>query len=208
MMTNKPGKRGVLVVFSGPSGSGKGTILGRVLQERDDTVVSVSATTRAPRAGEIDGVHYFFKTREQVERMIAEDALLEWAQYSDNYYGTPLAFLEENLSAGRNVVLEIEVQGAHKVFEKFPGVASVFICIPSLKVLEQRLRDRGTETDEVVRKRMAAAAGELRQAGDYRYIVMNDDLDRAVRDVHAILDAEGLRSERVINTVTEVLEHA
>jgi guanylate kinase len=132
----KKNKRGALVVFSGPSGSGKGTILGRVLQERDDTVVSVSATTRLPRTGEVDGVHYFFKTREQFESMIAGDELLEWAQYSDNYYGTPKAFLEENLSAGRNVVLEIEVQGAHKVFEAFPEVASVFICIPSLQVLE------------------------------------------------------------------------
>ena len=204
----KKNKRGALVVFSGPSGSGKGTILARVLQERDDTVVSVSATTRLPRTGEVDGVHYFFKTREQFESMIAGDELLEWAQYSDNYYGTPKAFLEENLSAGRNVVLEIEVQGAHKVFEAFPEVASVFICIPSLQVLEQRLRGRGTETEEVIRKRLSAAAGELRCAADYQYIVMNDDLDRAVRDVHAILNAEGLRSTRVINTVTEVLENA
>lgn len=205
MMKNN---RGVLLVFSGPSGSGKGTILNRVLKERNDTVVSISATTRAPREGEQNGVQYFFKTRQEFESMIANNELLEWAQYSDNYYGTPKAFLEENLSQGRNVVLEIEVQGAHKVFEAFPDVASVFICIPSLEILEQRLRGRGTETDEVVRKRMAAAAGELRCAADYQYIVMNDNLDRAVHEIHAILDAERVRSARVINTVTEVLEHA
>lgn len=199
-------KRGTLIILSGPSGCGKGTVLSQVLADRDDTVLSVSMTTRAPRPGDVDGVQYHFRTREQFEQTIAEDGLLEYAEYSGNYYGTPIGPIEQLLAAGTNVVLEVEVQGAEKVMARCPDHLSMFILPPSLAELERRLRGRGTETEESIARRMAAAVEEIRHAGSYQYIVLNDDLDTAVRRVNTIIDAELMRYSHMENTVLEVMK--
>ncbi len=197
-------KRGMLIILSGPSGCGKGTVLKALLQKRQDMVVSVSVTTRAPRPGEEDGVHYFFRTREEFERMIADNELLEYAEYNGNYYGTPLPPIDAWLDEGKNVVLEIEVQGAEKVMHKLPDAVSMFIVPPSAAVLEERLRGRGTETEEVILGRLAAAKREFAAAKLYQYIVCNDVVDNAVEQIETILKAESMRYDRIKNTLTEV----
>lgn len=199
-------KRGMLLILSGPSGCGKGTVLRELLAKRQDTVVSVSVTTRAPRPGEEDGVHYFFRTREEFEQMIEKDELLEYAEYSGNYYGTPLPPLEAWLDNGKNVVLEIEVQGAEKVMQKLPEAVSMFIVPPSVADLENRLRGRGTETEDVILGRLAAAKREFAAAKLYQYIVVNDEIENAVQQIETILQAESMRYERMKNTLTEVEE--
>lgn len=188
--------RGLLIVFSGPSGCGKGTIMERLLAARPDTMLSVSVTTRQPRPGDVDGVQYFFRTREQVEEMIRDDALLEYAQYNGNYYGTPRAAVEEQLAAGRNVILEIEVQGALKVMSRVEDYVSVFLLPPSMEELERRLRGRGTETEESVQNRLRAAYDEVAQADKYQYLVKNDEVDAAVQRISTIIDAEKMRCDR------------
>lgn len=197
-------KRGLLIVLSGPSGCGKGTVVSRVLSERDDTVLSVSVTTRAPRPGETDGVEYFFRTREQVEEMIRNDELLEFAQYSGNYYGTPRAAVEALLEQGKNVILEIEVQGALQVMGREPDHVSVFLGIPSMEELERRLRHRGTETEERITSRLSAAHYELQHVDQYQYLVLNDEVPLAVQRLNAIIEAEKLRYSRM-KTIMEEL---
>lgn len=182
--------RGLLIVFSGPSGSGKGTVLSELLAMRDDTVISVSVTTRAPRPGDVEGVHYFFRTHEQVEEMIKNDELLEYASYNGNYYGTPRAAVEQQLNDGKNVILEIEVQGAEKVMAKVPDHVSVFLAVPSMEELERRLRTRGTETEESVCNRMHAAEEELKHIGSYQHVVLNDDVKTAAARINALIEAE------------------
>ncbi|MBQ6706855.1 MAG: guanylate kinase [Clostridia bacterium] len=190
-------KRGMLIILSGPSGCGKGTVVKELLSRRDDTVLSVSVTTRSPRPGEVDGTHYFFRTKEQFEEMIQRDELLEYASYSGNYYGTPLPPIEEWLNAGKNVLLEIEVQGAQKVMERCPDHVSVFIAAPSLEVLEQRLRGRGTEAEEVIERRLNAAKEEMATAERYRYYVVNDEVELAVQRIETILAAESMCYHRM-----------
>lgn len=197
-------KRGMLIILSGPSGCGKGTVLKAFLEKREDTVVSVSVTTRAPRPGEEDGVHYFFRTRADFEQMIENEELLEYAEYNGNYYGTPLPPLQAWLDEGKNVVLEIEVQGAEKVMKKLPDAISMFIIPPSMENLEKRLRGRGTETEEVILGRLAAAKREFEAARLYQYIVCNDEIDNAVEQIETILKAESMRYERMKNTLAEV----
>ncbi len=200
--------RGFLIVLSGPSGCGKGTVVSRLLAERDDTVLSVSVTTRTPRAGDVDGVHYFFRTREQVEQMIREDELLEYAQYNNNYYGTPKAAVEAQLAAGRNVILEIEVQGAEKVMERWgEAYVSLFLAAPSLAELETRLRGRGTEKEEEIQNRLTAAHEELQHIGSYEYLVVNDEVELAVKRINAIIEAEKLRLVRNTSRL-EALQYA
>lgn len=182
--------RGLLIVFSGPSGSGKGTVLSELLAMRDDTVISVSVTTRAPRPGDVEGVHYFFRTHEQVEEMIKNDELLEYASYNGNYYGTPRAAVEQQLNDGKNVILEIEVQGAEKVMAKVPDHVSVFLAVPSMEELERRLRARGTETEESVCNRMHAAEEELKHIDSYQHVVLNDDVKTAAARINALIEAE------------------
>ncbi len=199
-------KRGMLIVLSGPSGSGKGTIIKSLLQQREDTVLSISVTTRDPRPGEEDGIHYFFRTREDFERMIGENALLEYAEYNGNYYGTPEDAITRWLNQGKNVLLEIEVQGAEKVMDFRSDLVSIFITIPSMAELERRLRDRGTETEDKIRGRMDVARRELTRAFRYDYVVLNDEVELAVKRINTIIDAEQMRYSRMENYVLEVLD--
>ena len=199
-------RRGMLIVLSGPSGSGKGTIIKSLLQQREDTVLSISVTTRAPRPGEEDGVHYFFRTREDFEELIRRNALLEFAEYNGNYYGTPEEAITGWLNQGKNVLLEIEVQGAEKVMDFRSDLVSIFITIPSMAELERRLRDRGTETEDKIRGRMEVARRELTRALRYDYVVLNDEVELAVKRINTIIDAEQMRYARMENYVLEVLE--
>ena len=182
-------RKGLLVVVSGPSGAGKGTIC-QALLEKTPLAYSVSATTRKPRAGEVEGESYYFLSVEAFEKMIEKDELLEWAKVYDNYYGTPLKKVEEKLAAGEDILLEIDTQGAMKVREKFPEGVYIFILPPSLAELERRIRGRDTETEDVLQKRLAAAIDEIEAGKCYKYVVTNDEVDGAVDSVCAILAAE------------------
>ncbi|MBQ8927992.1 MAG: guanylate kinase [Oscillospiraceae bacterium] len=186
-------KRGRLIVVSAPSGCGKGTILGRVLQDRERFFYSVSATTRAPREGEENGVHYLFYTREAFERCIKGELFLEYAEYCGNYYGTPLAPIEVHLNMGQDVILEIEVQGAMQIREKRPDASFIFIAPPSPAALRERLTNRGTEDAETIEKRVQQAEKELTCVDAYDYCVINDDLDTAVADFLAVVRAIELK---------------
>ena len=179
--------RGKLIVVSGPSGAGKSTVIGKVMERRSDLCFSVSATTRKPRDGEVDGVNYFFVTGTEFDRMIGDDELLE---YNRDNYGTPRAYVEEKRRAGMHVLLDIEVQGARQVRERVPEAIKIFIIPPSLQVLEQRLRGRGTETEEQIQRRLARARGEYREADFYDYVVINDNLETAANELNAIITAE------------------
>lgn len=189
--------KGLLIVFSGPSGSGKGTILHEVLASDPSVMLSVSATTRSPREGEENGVNYFFIQKEEFEEMIANDGMLEHACYCGNYYGTPRKPVEEALDAGKDVILEIEVQGALQIKEKFPECVTIFILPPSMEVLDHRLHKRQTEDEPTIQKRLAQAKEELKMAPEYDYAVVNGELETAVEDMKAILRAEHCRAARI-----------
>lgn len=181
---NKPG---VLIVFSGPSGAGKDTVLKELMAGEPNIVLSISATTRAPREGEQDGKDYFFLTRPQFEEMIQQGEMLEHAEYCDNYYGTPRRPVEEALAQGKDVILEIEVAGASQIIRSCPGCVSIFLMPPSLEVLENRLRRRQTDSEEAIQKRLAKAKEEMGHASAYSHVVVNNELDKAVAEVAAIL---------------------
>ncbi len=181
-------KRGKLVVYTGYSGVGKGTVMKR-LRELDDKVkLSVSCTTRKPREGERDGVEYYFVTKDEFERLIGEDGFLEYAEYCDNYYGTPEKAVDEMLDKGYNVFLEIEVQGGMQVMKKRPDCVSIFIVPPSMEELEKRLRTRGTEDEQTILKRLAAVEEEKKYKKFYQHSVLNDDVDRAAKEILSILE--------------------
>lgn len=199
--------KGMLIVVSGPSGCGKGTVLAEVLKD-SRFFYSVSATTRSPRPGEIDGVNYYFLTKEKFEETIENGGMLEYAQFCGNYYGTPKKAVEDMLLEGKHVILEIEVKGAMKIKEKCPGAVFIFILPPSLKELRRRLNKRGTETEEVIEKRLSEAAGEISQAYKYDYAVVNGELSEAVDDLLAVIRAEEIRTENSKNIIDEVLENA
>lgn len=180
-------RKGTLYVFTGPSGTGKGTLLSRLMAADNRLFFSISATTRAPRPGEVDGVQYYFLSKADFEEKIAQNAFLEHAKYVDNYYGTLEAPVNEKLDAGYDVILEIEVQGAMQVHEKRPDAVMVFIAPPSFEELAHRLRGRGTEDEEKVCRRLETAQRELQYADRFDHVVVNDEIDRAVRELQGIL---------------------
>ena len=180
--------RGVLTVISGFSGAGKGTVV-KELVNRYGYVLSISATTRQPRQGEQNGREYFFKTKEEFQKMIEEKQLIEYARYVENYYGTPKQYVVEQLNAGKDVILEIEMQGALNVRNIMPEANLIFLTPPSVQVLEERLRGRGTETDEVIAMRMARAKEECQYMPQYDFIVVNDDLEKCVEDMHCLIQS-------------------
>ena len=187
---------GVLSVISGFSGVGKGTIV-KKLVEKEGYALSISATSRAPRQGEVHGREYFFLTREEFHSMIENDGLIEWAEYVNNFYGTPREYVEERLAGGEDVILEIEPQGALKVKAQYPEAVLIFIVPPNVKELENRLIGRGTEEPETIKKRLKRAAEETAFIENYEYIVINDDIEDAVSDIHHIIQAASHKRERV-----------
>lgn len=193
--------------MSGPSGVGKGTVCSVLRRKVPDLVYSVSATTRKPRKGEIDGVNYFFKSREQFQEMIDSDALLEYAEYVGNYYGTPRDFVEKTLESGKDIILEIEVQGALKVKEKFPEGVFIFLMPPSLDELKQRIEGRGTESKDAIDHRMSVAIEEIGLLRHYDYAVTNDDIEAACHRIQCIVVAEHCRRERVMGDFA-AMQHA
>lgn len=200
-------KRGLLIVLSGPSGVGKGTVRAAIFSKGEQKFVySISATTRKPRTGETDGVDYFFKTREEFEQMIQNKQLLEYAEYVGNYYGTPLEYVENTLATGKDVFLEIDVQGAIQVRELMPEGVFIFLTPPDLNELESRIVNRGTDSDEVIAKRMKTAREELELMKYYDYSVVNDTVDNAVQKIEAIIQTEHLRIVRNLDTIEELEE--
>ena len=186
--------RGSLIVLSGFAGVGKGTVLKSLFETHEGYAYSVSATTRSPRPGEVDGVHYFFVSRERFEQMIANDELLEYACYVDNYYGTPKAYVDSKLEDGFDVILEIEVQGALNIKKKVPDAILIYILPPSAVTLRDRLTGRGTETPDVIRKRMERAAEEAVGVEQYDYIVVNDDADECAQELNSLIRAQRHRT--------------
>ncbi|PRO65281.1 guanylate kinase [Alkalicoccus urumqiensis] len=199
-------EKGLLIVLSGPSGVGKGTVCG-ALREKDTQIkYSVSATTRKPREGEVDGINYFFKSHEEFERMIAEGDMLEHAKYVSNYYGTPRKYVEEELEKGHDVILEIEVQGALQVKESFPEGVFIFLMPPSLNELRSRIEGRGTETDDLIDSRMTVAKEEIDMMDKYDYVVENDKVELAVSRIQSIVTAENCRKDRLIHQYKQLME--
>ena len=197
-------RKGILVVLSGFSGAGKGTIVKRLLSYYKQYALSVSATTRAPRPGEEEGKAYFFKTKQEFEKMIAEGAFIEYARYVDNYYGTPKEYVRQQLDAGRDVILEIEIQGARKVKEQFPDTLMLFVVTPDAATLKERLTGRGTESPDVIRDRLRRASEEAEGIEAYDYLVVNDDLDTCVAKVHALIESEHCRISRNTDYIKEM----
>lgn len=189
-------KKGMLAVISGFSGAGKGTLMRKLMDNYDNYSLSISATTRAPRPGEQDGVDYFFVTRERFLEMIRNDELLEYAQYVDNYYGTPKAYVEAEMKKGKDVILEIEIQGALKIRAKYPESVLIFITTPTAEELKKRLMHRGTESEEVIKRRLERAALEAVGVEAYDYILVNDDLDKTVKHLNYLIQDQHMRASQ------------
>ncbi|WP_125706982.1 guanylate kinase [Lacticaseibacillus porcinae] len=200
-------ERGMLIVLSGPSGVGKGTVRQAMLAgDYRDFQYSISMTTRNMRPGEVDGVDYYFRTKEQFEHEIATGGMLEYAQYVGNYYGTPLKYVNQTLDSGRDVLLEIEVKGAMQVREKCPDGVFIFLTPPDLSELKHRLTGRGTDSAEVIEKRITQAADEIAMMANYDYAVVNDKVDLAVKRIERIIESEHLRVPRVIDRYKAMLD--
>lgn len=200
--------KGKLFVVSAPSGCGKGTILSEVLKNNDNLFYSVSATTRSPRDGEEDGVNYYFLSAEEFKQEIENNGMLEYAQFCDNFYGTPRKKVLEKLEQGIDVILEIETNGAMQIKKAMNEAILIFILPPSVSELRRRLNKRGTEEQDVIDKRVSEAAEEIKKAREYDYIMMNDELEKAIEDFEAILKASKLTNENNKNMIEEVLENA
>lgn len=200
--------RGIITVVSGFAGAGKGTLTRKLVEKYPDLyALSVSVTTRKPREGEREGVHYYYKTQEEYDRMVAQDAFLEHAEYVHHAYGTPRAFVEENIAAGRNVILEIELNGAMQVRKKCPDTLLLFVTTPDARILKERLTSRGTETPEEIRDRMARASEESEGMEQYDYLVINDDMDNidaCVEAMHQIIQNERFRVQRNMQKIKDI----
>ena len=202
-------RKGVLIVISGFSGAGKGTITKKLLENYDNYALSISMTTRQPRPGEQHGREYFFVDRDTFEQHIVKEELLEYAEYVGNYYGTPCAYVEEQLENGKDVILEIEIQGALKIKERFPDTLLLFVSTISAEVLFERLSGRGTETKEKIQERMMRAAEEAEGMDEYEYIIINDELDTCVKETHSIIQsakASSMRNEEFIKNIQQELK--
>ncbi len=197
---------GILIVVSGFSGAGKGTLMKKLMETYDNYALSISMTSRNPRPGEQNGVEYFFVTPEEFEKTIAENGLIEYAQYCGNYYGTPKSYVESQLKAGKDVILEIEIQGALKVKKQFPNALLLFVTPPSATELRRRLVGRGTETEEVINQRMHRAIEESEGIEEYEYLIVNDDLDICVKELHSIVSAARMRPTRNSAFINEMKE--
>ena len=200
--------KGFIIVISGPSGVGKGTVVGELLKDSDEFALSVSATTRQPREGEAHGVNYFYITKEEFLDKVNNNGMLEYAQYNGNYYGTPREYVEATTEKGKNIILEIEVQGARKLQAMGLGVVTIFVMPPSWEVLKKRLIGRGTETPDVIENRLNIAKEEMTQANKYDYIVINDHLPECVEDIKKIIDSEKWKKGNMLNFVEGVLKDA
>ncbi|MFS0751902.1 MULTISPECIES: guanylate kinase [Oceanobacillus] len=199
-------EKGILFILSGPSGVGKGTVRKKLFEEETDLQYSISMTTRDRRPGEVDGVDYFYKTKEEFEQLIKDGQLLEYAQYVNNYYGTPRNYVEETLEKGQDVFLEIEVQGALQVKENFPEGVFIFLFPPSLDELKNRIVSRGTESQELVLNRLKEARNEIEMMDAYDYVVVNDEVQHAVDKVKTIIKSEHLKRERIAKQYKKILE--
>ena len=198
-------KEGLLIVVSGPSGAGKGTICKRLLEKNPNLGYSISATTRAPRTGEVNGVNYWFLSKEEFQKMIAEDGLLEWAEVYGNYYGTPAQKVKDSLAEGKNILLEIDTQGAALVRKKFPEGVYIYILPPSLEELKRRIIGRGTDSAESIERRLSCAREEMGCASEqYNYLVLNDEVELAVERVETIIEAEQYQIKRNLNLLKAV----
>ena len=198
--------QGILVVVSGFSGAGKGTLMKELLKRYDNYALSISATTRAPREGETDGKEYFFVTKEQFEKMRDERKLVEYAQYVNNYYGTPKEYVEQKMAEGKDVILKIEIQGALKVKKRFPDALLLFVTPPSAEELRRRLVGRGTETLEVINARLARAAEEASGMEAYDYLLINDDLDRCVEEMHQLIQLQHRKTSYHLDFLSKMRE--
>ena len=201
-------RQGILIVVSGFSGAGKGTIMKALTERYEGYALSVSATTRSPRPGEEDGKSYFFKSVEEFEQMIADGALIEYARYVSNYYGTPRSYVEEQLAAGHDVILEIEIQGARKIKEQYPDAVLLFVTTNDAQTLKDRLTGRGTESEEVIRNRLLRAAQEAEGVDEYDYLLVNDQLEDAVDRLHNIIQSEHFAMRRNLGFIHEIQAQA
>ena len=200
-------KKGILIVVSGFSGAGKGTLMKELMRKYPENyALSISATTRGPRDGEVDGREYFFLSREKFEKMIANSELIEYAKYVENYYGTPRDYVERQLESGKDVILEIEIQGARKIKEQYPDAVLLFVTTKDAMTLKERLEGRGTETPEVIAQRLARAVQESEGIEEYDYLVVNDVLEECVEQVHGIIDSEHQRIVRHKEKISKIRE--
>ncbi|WP_101772657.1 guanylate kinase [Peptostreptococcus faecalis] len=199
-------KKGLLIVISGPSGAGKGTVCTEIVSKKSNIKLSISATTRSPREGEVEGVNYFFKTKSEFEEMVNKGEFLEHAKIYDNYYGTPLKAISDELEKGRDIILEIEMQGAMQIKKAYPDAVFIFMLPPSLEELKNRITGRGTETEEQIKKRFSSAFNEIKLVSDYDYFIFNNTVEQSVEDIHNIINAEKCKVSRYKEEVIKKFE--